>query len=157
MAIDPATAATELQMNAEQLGEFMEAAFDRPFTWVIERNEFDGVRVRQPIGGTDLRPGGTVSGPTLMSLADAISYMAVLARIGPQALAVTTNMNINFLRRPKATDVVAEATVLKMGRTLALVEVTMYSDGGDPGDLDRPVAHAVVTYSMALLQQGGDG
>jgi uncharacterized protein (TIGR00369 family) len=152
---DPEAPATELRMSIGELTEFMTAAFDRPLTWRIERSDLDGVRVRQPVQSSDLRPGGTVSGPTLMSLADGISYIAVLARIGPQALAVTTSMNINFMRRPRAVDVVADAMILKLGRTLALVEVTMYSDGGDPRDLERPVAHAVVTYSMALVGREG--
>ena len=142
---------SELTMDIEQLDAFMTAAFDRPLTWVIERSDLEGVRVRQPVSSADLRPGGTVSGPTLMSLADGVSYIAVLARIGPAALAVTTNLTINFLRRPKPVDLVAEGTIMKLGRTLALVDVAMYSDAGNPDDFDRPVAHAIVTYSMALL------
>jgi uncharacterized protein (TIGR00369 family) len=138
-------------MQADELHAFMVAAFDRPLSWTIERVDDDGVRVRQPVGGGDLRPGGTVSGPTLMALSDGVAYIAVLSRIGPEALAVTTNLNINFLRRPRPVDLVADARILKLGRTLALVDVLVYSDGGDPEDLERPVAQSVVTYSMALL------
>ena len=138
-------------MDATELHEFMAAAFDRPLSWVIERVDHDGVRVRQPVGSSDLRPGGTVSGPTLMALADGVAYIALLSRIGPAALAVTTNLNINFLRRPRPVDLVADARILKLGRTLALCDVLLYSDGGGPEDLERPVAQSVVTYSMALL------
>ena len=138
-------------MGAAELHEFMTSAFDRPLTWAIERVDADGVRVRQPVGGGDLRPGGTVSGPTLMALADGAAYITILSRIGPAALAVTTNLNINFLRRPRPADLVADASLIKLGRTLALCEVLLHSDGGDPDDLRRPVAQCVVTYSMALL------
>jgi len=144
-------------MDAGELHEFMSQAFDRPLSWSIERVEPDGVRVRQPVGGTDLRPGGTVSGPTLMALADGVAYIAILSRIGPAALAVTTNLNINFMRRPRPVDLVADARILKLGRTLALVDVLLYSDGGQPGDLERPVAQSVVTYSMALLERPTEG
>jgi uncharacterized protein (TIGR00369 family) len=78
-----------------------------------------------------------------MTLADLAMYMAVLAMIGPVALAVTTNLNINFLRKPGQADVIAEARLLKLGKRLAVGEVTMYSEG-DP----EPVAHATVTYSI---------
>jgi uncharacterized protein (TIGR00369 family) len=138
-------------MDAAELHAFMTDAFDRPLSWTIERVDADGVRVRQPVAGTDLRPGGTVSGPTLMGLADGVAYIAVLSHIGPAALAVTTNLNINFLRRPRPVDLVADARLLKLGRTLALVDVLIYADGGEPDDLERPVAQSVVTYSMALL------
>lgn len=78
-----------------------------------------------------------------MSLADAAMYMALLGMIGPVALAVTTNLNINFLRKPARVDIVAQCRILKLGKRLAMGEVTMYSEG----DLE-PVAHATVTYSI---------
>lgn len=139
-------------MDAQALDEFMLEAFGRPLSWTIERVDIDGIRVRQPTTIDDSRPGGTVSGPTLMSLADGIAYMVVLSRIGPAALAVTSNLTINFLRRPGMVDVVTEAKLLKLGRSLAVVDVQMYSDTGEPGAFDNPVAQATVTYSMALLQ-----
>lgn len=142
-----------IRMDAAELHDFMAGAFDRPLTWQIERVDADGVRVRQPVERPDLRPGGTVSGPTLMSLADGVAYIAILSRIGPAALAVTTNLNINFLRRPQPVDLVADARILKLGRTLALCEVLLYSDAGEPDDLQRPVAQCVVTYSMALVDR----
>lgn len=145
-----------LQMDAAALDRFMFEAFGRPLTWTIERVDLDGIRVRQPTGDGDSRPGGTVSGPTLMSLADGVAYMVVLSRIGPAALAVTSNLTINFLRRPRMVDLVCDARLLKLGRSLAVVDVLLYSDTGEPDALERPVAQATVTYSLALLDsQGG--
>jgi uncharacterized protein (TIGR00369 family) len=90
-----------------------------------------------------LRPGGTISGPAMFALADVAMYAAVLAMIGPRPLAVTTNLNINFLRRPKPGDMLADATILKIGRRLAVGEVSLRSDGED-----ELVAHATSTYSL---------
>ncbi len=142
-------------MDADALDQFMFEAFGRPLTWTIERVDLDGIRVRQPTGAGDSRPGGTVSGPTLMSMADGVAYMVVLSRIGPAALAVTSNLTINFLRRPRMVDLVTEARLLKLGRSLAVVDVMMYSDTGEPGALERPVAQATVTDSRALRDSPG--
>lgn len=90
-----------------------------------------------------LRPGGTVSGPTLFALADIAAYVAILAQIGPVALAVTTNLNINFLRKPGHGPVDAKATILKLGKRLAVVEIALTSPAS--GEL---VAHATATYSI---------
>jgi acyl-coenzyme A thioesterase PaaI-like protein len=144
----------DIRMDAAALERFMSEAFGHPMTWTIERVDATGVKVRQPTSSGDARPGGTVSGPTLMAIADGVAYMTLLSRIGPAALAVTSNLNINFLRRPRMVDLVAEGRLLKLGRTLAVTEVLLYSDDGGPERPDEPVAHAVVTYSMALL---GDG
>jgi len=92
-----------------------------------------------------LRPGGTVSGPVMMALADAAMYALVLSKIGPVELAVTTSLNINFLHRPKPGDVIAEARMLKLGKRLAVGEVNLYSEGEDHDD---PVAHVTATYSI---------
>jgi acyl-coenzyme A thioesterase PaaI-like protein len=146
----------EIVMDAAALDRFMTEAFGHPLSWTIERVDLDGIRVRQPTGDGDRRPGGTVSGPTLMSLADGVAYMVVLSRIGPAALAVTSNLTINFLRRPRLVDLVCDARLLKLGRSLAVVDVLLWSDTGEPGALERPVAQATVTYSLALLDsQGG--
>ena len=104
----------------------------------------DGVAVlKLPFDESMLRPGGTVSGPTMMGLADATMYAVVLSAIGAVKLAVTTSFNINFLHRPKPADLNAERRILKLGKRLAVVEVTMHSDGHD-----APVAHATGTYSI---------
>lgn len=101
-------------------------------------------RVRQAVGDAELRPGGTVSGPTMMAVADAASYAAVLSVIGLVPLAVTTSLNINFLRRPSAhAAIVGDATLLKVGRRLIVSEIRIYSEGDD-----APVAHATTTYAI---------
>lgn len=99
---------------------------------------------RLAIDEHSLRPGGTVSGPSMMALADAVTYMAVLSRIGMVPLAVTSSLSIVFLRRPEAGRAIqAEARLLKAGRKLAVAEVRVVSEGAD--DL---VAHATVTYAI---------
>jgi uncharacterized protein (TIGR00369 family) len=99
--------------------------------------------VTQAVTDADLRPGGTVSGPTLFGLADCAFYFATLAMIGREALTVTTNLNINFLRKPPVADLRAEARILKLGRLLSTGEVTIWSEG-----VDQPVAHATSTYAI---------
>lgn len=99
--------------------------------------------MRLPYDAGMLRPGGTISGPTMMMLADALMYAVVLSAIGKVTLAVTTNFNINFLNRPGPADLIAEGKVLKIGRRLAVIEVSIYSEGDD-----QPVAHATGTYSI---------
>jgi len=90
-----------------------------------------------------LRPGGTISGPTMMMLADATMYATLLGAIGVVKLAVTTNFAINFLHRPKPSDLLAEGKILKLGKRLAVMEVTVMSEGQE-----HPVAHATGTYSI---------
>lgn len=98
---------------------------------------------RLPYSDTFLRPGGTVSGPTMMMLADATMYAVVLSAIGHVPLAVTTNFNINFLRKPSQKDLIAEGKAIKVGRRLAILEVTIFSESDH-----EPVAHATGTYSI---------
>jgi uncharacterized protein (TIGR00369 family) len=90
-----------------------------------------------------LRPGGTMSGPTMMMLADACMYAVVLSEIGIVKLAVTTNLNINFLRKPEPRNLIAKGSMLKLGKRLAVMAVDVYSEGSD--DL---VAHTTGTYSI---------
>lgn len=90
-----------------------------------------------------LRPGGTMSGPTMMMLADACMYAVVLSEIGVVKLAVTTNLNINFLRKPEPRDLFAKGSMLKLGKRLAVMAVDVFSDGSD--DI---VAHVTGTYSI---------
>ena len=101
--------------------------------------------LRLPFHKGRLRPGGTVSGPTMMALADATMYAVILSAIGVVKLAVTTSFNINFLHRPKPADLNAEGRILKLGKRLAVVEVTMHTDGHD-----APVTHTTGTYSIPL-------
>ena len=90
-----------------------------------------------------LRPGGTVSGPTLFTLADFSAYVAILAHIGPVALAVTTNLSINFLRKPPLGPLLGHCRILKLGKRLAVVEVAIR-----PPDESDLVAQATATYSI---------
>ena len=90
-----------------------------------------------------LRPGGTISGPTMMALADLALYAAILGQIGPVALAVTTSLNVNFLRKPGQAALIGQARLLKLGKRLAVGEVSLYSQG-DP----EMVCHATGTYSI---------
>jgi len=102
-------------------------------------------RIRQrPSSASDLRPGGTVSGPFMMTLVDTALYAAVLAATGRKELAVTTSLNINFLAKPSANvDIIAECNLLKVGRKLVVGEVSLYSDGNS-----QAIAHATGTYSL---------
>ena len=103
-----------------------------------------GVRVKLVTADRHLRPGGTISGPTMFALADVGMYLAILSRIGPEALAVTTNCSIDFMRKPAAgVDLICEAVIHKMGRILAVGDCMIYSEG-----LDAPVARASLTYSI---------
>ncbi len=101
------------------------------------------VTARLPYGDNLLRPGGTISGPALMAVADLVMYACVLSVIGPVKLAVTTSLNANFLRKPPAADILAEGRLLKCGKRLAYGEVTLFSEG-DP----EPVCHVTATYSI---------
>jgi len=133
-------------MDVDELQEFLLAAFpDNPSTVRVEDVHERGVRLRLPVTAANSRPGGTVSGPSLMALADTGAWLSVLSRIGPVAMAVTTSLHIDFLRRPALVDVVAEATLVKLGRRLGVTDVAMWSVTESP---DRLVAKALVTYSI---------
>jgi uncharacterized protein (TIGR00369 family) len=109
----------------------------------VEKVGAKGVRLRAAYHDDQTRPGGTLSGPTMMTLADLSLYIAVLASVGPETLALTTNLNINFLRKPGPRDLLAKCRLLKLGKRLAVGEVIIYSDGED-----EPVAHVTGTYSI---------
>jgi uncharacterized protein (TIGR00369 family) len=134
-------------MSAQEVAELLKREFPegalQDFAITIEEAWHLGARTRRAFSDNSLRPGGTVSGPTLMGLADFSIYVAILASIGPVPLAVTTNLNINFLRRPRPRDLIAEARLIKLGKRLAVGEAAIRSEGED--DL---VAHATATYSI---------
>lgn len=134
-----------LRMNERELWAFLEREFPQAvaFGFRIDRLDDHGIRLSLPCGEGSLRPGGTVSGPTLMTLADTAVYLLVLAHIGPVGLAVTTNLNINFLRKPGPGVLLADGALLKLGRRLAIGEVALRTEGSE-----RIVAHATVTYSI---------
>jgi uncharacterized protein (TIGR00369 family) len=132
-------------MTAEELHAFLAAEFPQVGEdFAVEAVGEATMRVRMRVAERHLRPGGTVSGPSMFALADVAIYLMVLSRIGPVALAVTTNCAIDFLRKPDAgRDLIAEARLLKLGRSLAVGDVLIYSDGGA-----EPVARAGLTYSI---------
>lgn len=132
-------------MDREALAAFLRSDFAQVAEdFVVERADEAGVCLRLVAGTRHLRPGGTVSGPALFALADVAMYLAILSRIGPVALAVTTNCSIDFMRKPEAgRDVLAEARLLKLGRVLAVGDVLVFSDGKA-----EPVARASLTYSL---------
>ena len=134
-----------VKMSAQDLTAFMAVEFPQVNEdFVIEEVRDMAVRVRMPIAYRHLRPGGTVSGPSMFALADCAIYMAVLAMIGPKGLAVTTNCSMDFMRKPEAgKDLICECTLLKLGRVLAVGDVLLFSEG-----LDKPVARASMTYSI---------
>ena len=112
--------------------------------FILEEFDKKSITVKQNISELNLRPGGTISGPTMMALADFAIYAAILREVGLVELAVTTSFNINFLKKPEATrDIFAKCKLLKCGKTLAIGEVSIFSEG-----IEAPVAHAVGTYSI---------
>ena len=141
-------------MTVEQLERFLSDEFPQAFHpgsgLSIEAVWHGGGRVRQAYQEQFVRPGGTISGPTMMGMTDFAMYVAILASIGPVPLAVTTSLNINFLRKPEQRDLVAEARLIKLGKRLAVGEVKIYSDGDD-----EMVAHATATYSIPPPEQRG--
>ena len=134
-------------MDPEALNRFLEADFPQLHTdgKALEMTQVGSgaIVMRLVADERHLRPGGTVSGPTLFALADVGAWCAVLAHIGPVALAVTTNLNINFLRKPEPGPLSCTCRILKLGKRLAVVEASIF--GEDAGDL---VAHATATYSI---------
>jgi uncharacterized protein (TIGR00369 family) len=135
---------TRKELIERLAAEFPEAAH-AVGDFEIEDVWFGGCRVRRRFSQSSLRPGGTVSGPIMMALADFTLYVAVLSAIGWVPLAVTTNLTINFLKKPAARDLLAEARLIKLGKRLAVGEVGIRSDGQD--DL---VAHVTSTYSIPV-------
>ena len=134
-------------MTVAELERFLTDEFPQVFNGQsgvsIEEVWHGGGRVRQAYQPQFIRPGGTISGPTRMALADFAMYVGVLASIGPVPLAVTTNLNINFLRKPAQRDLLAECRLLKLGKRLAVGEVLIRSEG-----IEEPVAHVTSTYSI---------
>ncbi len=134
-------------MTAPELGAYLNENFPQMNQggqrFVVEALSGRTVWMRMTFNERMLRPGGTISGPAMFALADIAMYAAVLAMIGTRPLAVTTNLSINFLRKPRAVDMIAEATILKLGKRLAVGEIGLRSDGDD-----ELAAHATSTYSI---------
>jgi uncharacterized protein (TIGR00369 family) len=138
------------KMSVAELEVFLQKEFPQAVgTGDVSIESADGSTclVRQQYSERMLRPGGTVSGPTLMFLADLAMYVVLLSAIGPVGLAVTTNLNINFLRKGQpGQDVLAAARLLKLGKRLAVGEVTLLS-----GSSPDPIAHVTSTYSIPIV------
>lgn len=132
-----------MKPSVEQMRAFLKREFAQS-RCTVEALGGMAATVRLQVDDSDLRPGGTVSGPTLMALADVALYVAILGEIGIVPLAVTTSLNINFLRKPAAgRALLGVCRLKKLGRTLAVGEVDLFSQG-----VADPVAHAVGTYSI---------
>jgi uncharacterized protein (TIGR00369 family) len=131
-------------MTPAELEAFLGEAFPKvPRAYRVVEVTAEGAVLRLPIGEEHERPGGTVSGPAMMGLADAAAWLATLSRIGPVPLSVTSSLTINFLRKPPLADLWAHATLLKLGRRLSVCDVHLRSDAN--GDL---VAQSTVTYAI---------
>lgn len=132
-------------MTIPELHSFLAEVFPQVnHQFRVEEITEDGMIVRLIVGEEHLRPGGTVSGPSMFGLADVSVYLAVLSRIGPKALAVTTNCSIDFMRKPAAaTDLISECRLLKLGKVLAVGDCLIRSEGAE-----TPVCRATLTYSI---------
>lgn len=135
----------ELRLDEAGLTGFLKREFGQVAQdFAVERVGPEGLVLRLKVAERHLRPGGTVSGPSIFALADVAMYLAILSRIGPVALAVTTNSSIDFMRKPVAgRDLLGEARLLKLGRSLAVGDVLVRSEGQA-----EPVARASLTYSI---------
>ncbi|MEO0372660.1 MAG: PaaI family thioesterase [Pseudomonadota bacterium] len=134
-----------LKLNAEELMTLLDEVFGQVSgQFAIEDLGEMEITVRLKVGEQHLRPGGTVSGPSIFALADVGVYMAVMAMTGPEVLAVTTSSSVDFMRKPEGgRDLIAHCKLLKLGRVLAVGDVLIYSEGGHD-----PVARASMTYSI---------
>lgn len=134
-----------MKMDCTALNAFLDSDFPQvAHMFRVEHAAPDALTLRMRHDPSQLRPGGTVSGPAMFALADVAVYLTILAMIGPKALSVTTNCSIDFMRKPKAgMDLLCQTRLLKLGRALAVGDALIHADGDD-----RPVARAGLTYSI---------
>ena len=134
-------------MNAEEVTAFLDEVFQQETAgrgrFVVTQMQPGETEVRFATNERHLRPGGTVSGPTMFAMADVCAYAVVLGHVGPKALAVTTNLNINFMRKPEPGVLIGRTRLLKLGKRLAVTDCEIYTEG-----CDDMVAHATATYSI---------
>ncbi len=134
-------------MTRDELASFLDREFPQIHmggqTYFVDEVGPLSARMRMAYHERHIRPGGTISGPAMMALADLALYVAILAHIGPVALAVTTSLNFNFLRKPEQRDLIADCRLLKLGKRLAVGEVSILSEGSP-----EVVCHATGTYSI---------
>jgi uncharacterized protein (TIGR00369 family) len=157
-----------LALDAQGVHDYLNEVWPEALgAWVIDELTPSSARIRQATSSANLRPGGTVSGPTLMSLADSAAYVLVLGLLGRAALAVTSSLHIDFLRRPVPGELIAEVTLLKLGRSLITMNVLLFNalpsvivGYGDEEttppvtpafDRSKPVASVATSYSLALV------
>jgi uncharacterized protein (TIGR00369 family) len=139
----------EQKLTADEIAAFLDEVFPGAMeNFTIEEVRPMHARIRMPFRTRQLRPGGTISGPSLMALADTGLWVALLAMIGREALSVTSHLDIDFLRKPAPADVIAHTTLHKLGKRLAVGDVLMYSDGEE-----MPCARASVTYAIPSSYQ----
>jgi len=138
-------------MDADALNTFLSEVFAQVANeYRVDAVDEDETTLRLMVGPQHLRPGGTISGPSMFGLADVAAYLATLSRIGPKALAVTTNCSIDFMRKPQAgVDLIAKARLLKLGKQLSVSDVMLYSEGSG-----KPVARASLTYAIPPKSMG---
>lgn len=131
-------------LGPDALNDFLAAAFpESRLPMRVTRSDDEGVELVWPVESVQLRPGNTISGPTLMTLADTVAYVAVVSRIGLQFLTVTSSLSIDFLRKPPPADLRATGELLKLGRRQAVVSIRIYSTADD-----ELVAHSTCTYAV---------
>ncbi len=145
-------------LTALEVGNYVKEVFAEAdvYNWRVDDIRPGGATVSMQTGPKDIRPGGTVSGPTMFALADIAAYIITLAHVGRQPLAVTTNLSINFLSKPEPGKLIAEAEMIKLGKRLSVCEIRIYCPSGETGPVsgaydspeNRLVAHATATYSV---------
>ena len=132
-------------LGASEVSDYVHEVFSESdmYNWTVDEVGEGRVVITMKTGARDIRPGGTVSGPTMFALADIAAYILTLAHIGKYPLAVTTNLNINFLNKPAPGNLHAEARLIKLGKRLSVCDVSIFS-----GESETLVAHATATYSL---------
>lgn len=140
----------KVKIGKEEMGTFLEEVFPQiDGMFAIDHLDEDLLVMRMFSDEKHLRPGNTVSGPSMFALADVAAYVATMCFVGKEALAVTTHCSIDFMRKPEADkDVLAHAKVLKLGKALSVTDVLLFSEG-----MEKPVAHASLTYSIPPMKQ----
>lgn len=135
----------QLVFNKAELMSYLNEVFPQVREdFVVEDLSLGAVTMRLMVQDRHLRPGGTVSGPSMFALADVAVYALVLAHLGAEALAVTTNASFDFMRKPEnGRDLLGQARLLKLGRSLAVGDVLLFSEGKP-----EPVARSTMTYSI---------
>ena len=133
-------------MAVDELRSFVDEVFPQAeiHNWLVNDLGPGTISVTMKVSESALRPGGTISGPTMFFLADVTAYLVILGHIGKVELAVTTSLNINFLSKPPLGDLMAEGRLIKLGKRLAVCEIHIHS----ATDADTLVAQATATYSI---------